>query len=856
MSAWSLRIPLRFLRGNAARLVLSVIALACGVALVCAVDLVNGAVLRAFTDIVDTMAGRAALQVSAGEGGLLPEEVAATVAAVPGVELAVPVVSATAFTADESGELLTVHGIDVTHEASVRVYEASDAHGLVDDPLEFLSQPDSILLTRAFAERRGLAVGDQLILVTPSGNRPFTVRGLLNPSGVARVYGGSLVVMDLFAAEAAFTRAGFVNRVDVVVERQADVGRVRDALAATLPTGLEVTAPAQRRADIQRVVQSMQVILRAMGLVALVAAFLIAFNRLAAVFEARTWQLGIMKAVGARSRTVWRELLKESLLLGTVGVLLGIPLGIALGHALLPVIATMTALNSKIVAPEAALVVHPWSLLVSAFLGIGAAALAAALPAWRAARLPAAETLRGRGGELAERSSRAMWLARALVATACGVAIGLQVLTREATWGLVATGLVAVATALAARPLLAAAQRPLGAVLELLPRGTGRFAARAIMRNPRRSALTIGMLGVGIGSVVWFWVLAASFERSVIDTLGRAFRADLVLSSSHIASGFDDSPVDGALVQEVAGLPGVRTVIGERIVDWRYGGGPIAIDAFDPAYFTGADFGRWVLLGDRLPDVWDTVARGEAVIVSTSFVRNLGVAVGDRLLLDTPSGPLAVTVGGVTSAFASPRGTIELSRAVYERSWHDGQVTRVHLHLAPGTETAAVRAAVARQVGNRYRLRILSAAELLDYWTVQVRRAFAGLHAMAAMVLLVILIGMADTLAAGVTERTRELGVVRAVGGRRRSVGGMIVAEGLVLGVLGLTLAASAGLVLAWLWVDGTLPLLLGWVLQLHVPMGTIAAVGAATLVVCMLAAALPARQAARLEPTAALRYE
>ena len=145
----------------------------------------------------------------AGEDGFFPEEVATAVAAVPGVELAVPVVNATAFTNDESGELLTVHGVDITEDAAVRVYEARNAAGLrLDDPLVFLSQPDSIALTRTFAEARGLHEGDSISLETPTGRQRFTVRGLLEPTGVGRVYGGNLVVMDLYAAEAAFTRPG------------------------------------------------------------------------------------------------------------------------------------------------------------------------------------------------------------------------------------------------------------------------------------------------------------------------------------------------------------------------------------------------------------------------------------------------------------------------------------------------------------------------------------------------------------------------------------------------------------------------------------------------------------------------
>src|SRR5262249_11013016 len=214
--------PLRFLRGRAVRFTLTVLALAFGVALVCAIDLVNQAVFRAFTEILDTMAGRAALQVMAGQGGLFPEEVAATVGAVSSVELAVPVVSASAFTTDGSGEQLAVHGIDMTNDAAVRSYEPAgeESRGL-EDPLVFLSQRDSVVLSHEIDSRRGLRVNDAIELDTPSGRRRFVIRGLLASSGVAKVRGGNLVVMDIAAAELVFTKPGFVNRVDIVVHRDA-----------------------------------------------------------------------------------------------------------------------------------------------------------------------------------------------------------------------------------------------------------------------------------------------------------------------------------------------------------------------------------------------------------------------------------------------------------------------------------------------------------------------------------------------------------------------------------------------------------------------------------------------------------
>ncbi|TMA71762.1 MAG: FtsX-like permease family protein, partial [Deltaproteobacteria bacterium] len=444
----SLRMPLRFARHSAGGMALTIVAIGCGVALVCAIDLANRAVLRAFVEIVDTMAGRAALEVAAGEGGLFPEDVAARVGSVPGVELALPVVKAMAFTLDGSGESLTVHGVDLTDKAAEGVYGAKLE---LDDPLVLLSHADSVVLSRAFAASRSLASNDRIDLMTPAGRRSFTIRGLLEPAGVARAYGGNVALMDLYGAEALFTRAGFINGVDVVVKRDADVTRVAEAIARVLPEGLRVETPVQRQADLQRVMQSLRVALDAMGLFGLVAAFLIAFNRLSTVFEARSWQLGVLRAVGVRRRIVWRELLKESAVLGTAGVVFGIPLGIGLGRLLLPVIATTATLAYNLVAPRAELAVHPSSLALATALGLGSPVLAAALPAWRASRVALAATIRSRGVEQPGGSKASMWLVRAATAVAIGMAMAAQSSTRSATAGLLATGLIAVGTALAAR---------------------------------------------------------------------------------------------------------------------------------------------------------------------------------------------------------------------------------------------------------------------------------------------------------------------------------------------------------------------------------------------------------------------
>jgi putative ABC transport system permease protein len=853
----SLEMPRRFLRGSYARLSLTVAALACGVALVCAMDVVNRAVYRAFTDVIDTMAGRAALQVSPGESGLISEELAARVRELPDVELAVPVVGAVAFLDDGSGERLTVHGIDLGNDAAVRVYAGSDASGVdLDDPLFFLSQPDSVALTRVFAERRGLHVDDRITLETPTGKRTFTVRGLLAPEGIARIYGGALLVMDLYAAEAAFTKAGFVNRIDIVVGRGADVETVRARIAAVLPPGLRVDTPAQRKADLHRVMSSLQFMLQAAALIGLIAAFLIAFNHLAAMFEARTWQVGVLRAVGMSAAAVRWELLKESVLLGLAGAVFGVPLGVLLGRIMLPVIATTTALNYKLFPADPEFAIRLPSVALAIALGLAAAILAAVLPSRRVVRLDVAEVLRGRGMDVGERMAPRSWRMVVVALGGAACAVGIQSITRDASWGFAATGLLAVGAAVAARPLVSAVATPLVTALRWVAGPIVDLVAADIAHKPRRAGLTVAVLGVGVGFVFWLWLLGTSFERSVIAALAPALRGDLVVTSSFMESGAFEAPMDEAVVKEVGEVPGVLSVAAERVVDWHHGGGPIVIEAFDAGYFRDSNFGQWPLHGESLPDVWGSVARGEATVVSSSFVQHLGARVGDTLTLDTPSGVLPLRIAGVTTDFASPRGTLKLPRHLYQRKWNDSQITLLFVRVAPGFTVSDTRAAILARLGERRALRVLSSGELVDYYALQVRRAFSGVHVLAAMILLVVLLGIADALAAAVLERRRELGMVRAVGLSGRHLRRMVLLEGLVLAGVGLLVAGALGATLGVVWVKETFPYLLGWMLELHVPSVYLLAGGALTLLVGVLGASLPARRAARIEPALVLRYE
>ena len=197
-----------------------------------------------------------------------------------------------------------------------------------------------------------------------------------------------------------------------------------------------------------------------------------------------------------------------------------------------------------------------------------------------------------------------------------------------------------------------------------------------------------------------------------------------------------------------------------------------------------------------------------------------------------------------------------MSRELYRRLWKDDLITYAHVAVAEGHTPQAVAAAIASDFGEKYRLRVLETPAMIEYFAAQARAAFSSQYLMEAIALLLILIGIGDTLAADVTARTREISMMQAGGLRRSWIVQIVILEGAAIGVLGLLLAGALGVVLGFFWVDVQFPAILGWNLDLHVPLGSMLVTAVVTMVLCLVGSVLPALRAAHLAIPAGLRGE
>ncbi len=384
----ALALARRHLRGQGARAALTAAGVACGVALVVAIRVINASTLASFTDAIEDLAGSAALQVRGP--GPFPEAVADELRAIPGVDHAVPIVTATFFGTEPpiAGEALSVFAADVTDGHAIRTLHLVKAgEHVVDDPLGFLIDPRSVIVTDVLAARLGVTAGARLPLRTPHGLETFTVRGVLPPGGVGRAFGGNLILMDVVGAQLVLGEDGLIDQVDVTLASGVRVEDVEQRLRAALPAGLEAIRPARRGEQIERYLASFQTLLSGLSGLALLAAIFVVGSAIATSVAARRRELGILRCAGAERRQVAALVLGEALATGIVGAAAGVPLGIVLARLLLRTVTESTELIFSMTVFTARLEVTTWALAGGVATGIGAAVLAAWLPARDAARV-------------------------------------------------------------------------------------------------------------------------------------------------------------------------------------------------------------------------------------------------------------------------------------------------------------------------------------------------------------------------------------------------------------------------------------------------------------------------------------
>jgi putative ABC transport system permease protein len=837
------------LRANWGRAALVVGGVTTGVALIVAIDVINASVIHNFNRTIETIAGPASLEVTLGTGeiGFL-EDTVETVRAEPGVAAAVPLVRGTLALGDRPEETFALFGADLLADGELERYHirlATDRRSLADAMLD----PRSVLLTERFARAERIAVGDAIAVAAPSGVVALAVRGLMAAEGVAGAFGGRVAVMDLPAAQRLLGKEGRIDQIDVVVGPQADRVEVAERLRARLPATLSVERPARRGALYERIIASFQALLSGLSLLCLVAGVYIIYNTTSTGAVHRALVLAGLRLTGADRGQLFRLLMCEALALGALGTALGVPAGIVLARGLTGLVGETMGVVFQMRFPVDALAVEGRELVLIAAGGVAATLFASYFAARRATRLSPLEVFRADLRALAVRTPSvrlvAWWL---LLVAVSAAALGLEVRYKSAAWGNLGSTIWFAASIVIAVPLVTLLAPLLERLLARFFGAEGSMAAESLVRAPTRTGVTVAAIALVLTVGITITSMARSHRESVRGYfLGGILASDLAVSAVATEGGWLESPLPPAVAETLAALPGVARVEtlrgmpghlfrGARVALVGASEGLVHPDRFPPGWYRDGD----------VHEAAAAIRDGSGAAVSEAFADRFHLGVGDHLDLDSPTGVVRLRVAGVVRDYVSDRGAIWLDRRLLVERWQDPAISWVLVFRRDGTAVDVLRAEIAAALGRRYRLKILSMAELDAYLTDKIDRAYAFTVAIQLLVAVVTAAGIFDLLLAAIWERRRELAVWRVIGADERTVRRSVILESAAIGALGSILGLLVGGVTTLIWVHAHYRHLLGYYLELHFAYGPTLWYVALVMAMTMVAGYAAARHATR----------
>ncbi|HEX8977603.1 MAG TPA: FtsX-like permease family protein [Solirubrobacteraceae bacterium] len=712
----------------------------------------------------------------------------------------------------------------------------------------FAVAPDQVVIDAGTAAKLPVGVGGQVRIEGRGPVRTFTVSGIATFGAVNSIGSATFAVFDLGSAQRLFDESDRYDSILIAARRGVTTSALRQALSRVIPASAQVqSAAAQDRftlTGLKQFISIIEIALLAFGGIAIFVGAFTIFNTLSITVAQRSRELAMLRTVGASRRQVLGSVLLEALVMGVVASLVGLFGGLGLAGGLSSLMRSL-----GLALPQAGTVFAIHTVIVAMLVGVLVTALAGLGPALKATRISPVVALREGGLAQAPRSGRRIrWLANGLA----GVALGLLVAGMFA--GGIATGtrfalivpgclLLFIAVALLSARIAARLASVLGRPAERLGGAPGGLARRNAMRNPARTASTAAALMIGVALVVFVSVIASGLRQSTTGTLEHQIKAGYVVAASD-----GNSPIDPGVAGAISGASGVRSTSSIAQDQVRAFGRTVTINGVVPSSIGAAYRYDWKSGSDAALRTLD----GSGAIVDAAFASSHHLVTGSRFRVGLADGrSLALVLRGIDVPpkwGALGLGPITVSTSMF-RSVFPGARDRLTFVMATGRgAAAALRARLSGFPGVQVYSPAAFATKQLDW----VSQMLAMIYVLLALAVLASLLGIVNTLALSVFERTRELGMLRAVGMTRRQVRRMIRHESIVTALLGATLGIAVGLFLAALVTAA----LSGDGLQFALPLGSLVAFVVIAVLAGMVAAVAPARRASRLDPLSALAYE
>jgi putative ABC transport system permease protein len=706
---------------------------------------------------------------------------------------------------------------------------------------------DEVAIPKGTAETNHFKVGDKLQIADEAPKKLYTISGIVTISGVDSFGGGVIAVLTLPEAQRMTGHGDAYDEIEVAAKPGVTPEQLRARVAKVAPQGVEVRT-GQQQADKQtkdindgflNVLRT--ALLAFAGISLFVGAFLI-FNTFSITVAQRTREFALLRVLGAKRKQVLRSVLLEGLTIGFVGSAVGLGLGVLVAGGLKALFKLFGA-----DLPSTGTVIETRTIVVSLVVGTVVTLISTIVPAIRATRVPPLAALREGYSSEQKRSRWATPLASVLTVGGLGImAVGLFA-SLKPNAALSFMGLGAVLTFLGVAFLSPRLVGPIadvvGAPFQRFRGVTGRIARENTVRQPGRTAVTAAALMVGVALVTFASVFAGSAKSTFKDAVTNGSRAQAVIQNT---DGFSSFTPQAA--KTVATVPGVKDVASVRFGQAKIDGKKQGVTGIDQETFPDL-YHQGYIKGDDA--TLRTLGPG-TVIVGKKYAEDNGTKVGDTLTLQTSLMPaLKLKVIAISYDKGGLTGNLTVANSVLEKDFGFRKDAFVLVGYDGSRPAAQVKTAIDNVLDARFpEAEAQTNQEFIDTQAKQIDQVLLLIYALLAMAIIVSLFGIVNTLVLSISERTRELGLLRAIGMSRRQVRRMIRYEAIITAQIGAVIGLVLGIVLSVLVTRAIDDF------QLSIPIITLIALLIATAIAGVFAAILPARRASRLDVLESLAYE
>jgi putative ABC transport system permease protein len=855
-----IRVALRGLAGRKLRAVLTALAIVLGVSMISGTLVLTDAIDRAFDRIfVQSYAGTDAVVTSAesdisfeGETATappFPDDVLEQVRGVSSVDAAVGSVFE-----ETAVKIIDSDGDPIVKNAPTFGF-GLDSSVPRFNPLDLKegrwpTGPEEVVIDSGVAEDEGYGVGERVPIATFESVREFDVVGIAQYPGVESIGGATFAVFDVPTAQRLLDQEGTFDAISVAAEAGTTPEQLVADLERELPETVQVrTGGEQAEEDSGEIATFTNIIryfLLSFGFVALFVGAFVIFNTLSMTVAQRTRELATLRTIGASRRQLLGSVMIEAFVIGLIASVTGLFLGLLLALGLNELFKLL-----EVELPTTSLRLTTGAIIAALTVGIVITLLAGLAPAVRATRVPPISAVR-EGATLPPSRFSRYWPYVAVVLIVLAVAALAYSLFADdvdIVQRLLAIAFGVLALFVGVALLSSRLVRPLSALVGWPARriggAAGQLAHGNSLRNPGRTAATAAALMIGIALVTFVAVLGAGMRDSNREAIEKQIRADLIITSEDGYSPFVAGATDAAREAEPVQ---VATEVREEI--GRVAGSGKDVSGIDPGLITTGYAFDWKEGSD---ETLRELGRNGA-IVWDDFAEDKNLQVGDTFTLEVPGGKTAeLEVKGIVDPppFYPLLGTVTIPKRTFD-SLFDVERNQFTFLKVAGGPTEANEEAVDAAVEKYPDARVQTRQEWIDKEDREFQQFLSMLYVLLALSVIVSVAGIINTLVLAVFERTRELGMLRAVGMTRRQVRRMIRHESIITALIGAALGLPLGIFLGALIIQA----LSQYEVQFKVPIDQLVIFSVVAIVVGILAAILPARRAARLNVLRALQYE